>query len=86
MRSINKLVKKIGELHDAEQDGERKINGLHPHMLRHTFGFRLAEETNKDKFELQRRLGHQSEAYVRVYTGFAAGRNRNSEEEAGQMG
>ncbi|GCE32157.1 hypothetical protein KDA_76410 [Dictyobacter alpinus] len=68
VRAINKLVTHIGELHDAEQEGERKINGLHPHMLRHTFGFRLAEETNKDKFELQRRLGHQSEAYIRVYT------------------
>lgn len=68
VRSINKLVKKIGELHDAEQEGERKIGGLHPHMLRHTFGFRLAEETNKDTFELQRRLGHQSAAYIRVYT------------------
>ena len=66
VRSINKLVKKIGELHDAEQEGERKIGGLHPHMLRHTFGFRLAEETNKDTFELQRRLGHQSAAYIRV--------------------
>ncbi len=68
VRAVNKLVKKIGELHDAEQEGERRINGLHPHMLRHTFGFRLAEETGKDKFELQRRLGHQSEAYIRVYT------------------
>ncbi|EFH85363.1 site-specific integrase [Ktedonobacter racemifer] len=68
VRSINKLVTKIGELHDAEQEGESNIGGLHPHMLRHTFGFRLAEETGKDKFELQRRLGHQSEAYIRVYT------------------
>jgi integrase len=69
VRAINKLVTRIGVWHDAEQsDPKRKIGPLHPHMLRHTYGFRLAEETNKDKFELQRRLGHQSEAYIRVYT------------------
>lgn len=37
-------------------------------MLRHIFGFRLAEETNKDKFDLQRWLSHQSESYIRVDT------------------
>ncbi len=69
VRSINKLVHKIGELHDAEQtEPKRKLGPLHPHIFRHTFGFRLAKTTNADKFELQRRLGHQSEAYIKVYT------------------
>ena len=69
VRAVNKMVARIGALHDAEQsEPSRKIGALHPHLFRHTYGFRLAEETNKDKFELQRRLGHQSEAYIRVYT------------------
>jgi integrase len=67
--SVNYLVHKIGEWHDAEQtELERKISPLHPHMLRHTFGFRLAKVTNADEYELQRRLGHQSKTYIQVYT------------------
>jgi len=37
-------------------------------MLRHTFAFRLAEETDADIAELERRLGHRSERYLSVYT------------------
>jgi len=67
--SINYLVHKIGVWHDAEQsEAERKISPLHPHMLRHTFGFRLAQATGADEYELQRRLGHQSKRYIQVYT------------------
>ena len=67
--SVNYLVHKIGEWHDLEQsEAERKLSPLHPHMLRHTFGFRLAQATNADEYELQRRLGHQSKAYLQVYT------------------
>jgi integrase len=67
--SINYLVHKIGEWHDAEQgEAERKLSPLHPHMLRHTFGFRLAQATGADEYELQRRLGHQSKRYIQVYT------------------
>lgn len=67
--TINVLVARIGELHDGEQsDPTRKIGHLHPHQLRHAFAFRLAETTSKDTFELQRRLGHQSERYIGVYT------------------
>lgn len=43
-------------------------SGAQAPMLRHIFGFRLAEETNKDKFDLQRWLSHQSESYIRVDT------------------
>jgi hypothetical protein len=39
-----------------------------PHDLRHTFGFRLAEETGKDPYELERRLGHRSQRYIARYT------------------
>ncbi len=67
--SVNYLVQKIGAWHDAEQsEAQRKIGSLHPHMLRHTFGFRLAQATNADEYELQRRLGHQSKTYIQVYT------------------
>ena len=67
--SINYLVRRIGEWHDAEQsEEERTISPLHPHMLRHTFGFRLAQATGADEYELQRRLGHQSKRYIQVYT------------------
>jgi integrase len=67
--SVNYLVRKIGEWHDAEQtEAERKLSPLHPHMLRHTFGFCLAQATNVDEYELQRRLGHQSKTYIQVYT------------------
>lgn len=67
--TINHLIAQIGKLHDAEQSNEdRKIGNLHPHRFRHAFAFRLAEATWKDKFELQRRLGHQNECYIGIYT------------------
>jgi integrase len=40
----------------------------HNHDLRHTFAFRLAEETGKDPYELERRLGHRSQRYIARYT------------------
>jgi integrase len=40
-----------------QPDPERQLSGLPPHDLRYTFGFRLAEETGNDPYELERRLG-----------------------------
>jgi integrase len=68
-RSINHLCEQIGRWHDAEQpDPTRHISPLRPHDLRHSFAFRLADETGNNAFELQRRLGHQSRRYIDRYT------------------
>jgi integrase len=68
-RSVNQLCEQIGRWHDAEQpDPTRHISPLRPHDLRHSFAFRLADETGNNAFELQRRLGHQSRRYIDRYT------------------
>lgn len=59
----------IGRWHDAEvADADREISPLRPHDLRHTFAYRLAAETGKDAYELERRLGHGSQRYIQRYT------------------
>ena len=69
VQSINNIVLQIGKWHDSEtRQKERHISPLTPHDLRHTFAFRLAAETDNDRYELQRRLGHRSERYIQVYT------------------
>ena len=69
VRSVNLLLERIGLWHDAEvTDPARKISPLRPHDLRHTFAYRLAAETGKDAYELERRLGHGSQRYIRRYT------------------
>ena len=68
-RSVNSILERIGRLHDAEHtDPERRISPLRPHDLRHTFAFGLAEATNADPYELERRLGHRSQRYIARYT------------------
>ena len=68
-RSINTILKRIGRLHDAEHtDPERHISPLRPHDVRHTFAFQLAQTTNADPYELERRLGHRSQRYIARYT------------------
>jgi len=52
----------------VEDDPARHISPLRPHDLRHSFGFALAAETGHDPYELQRRLGHQSQRYIDRYT------------------
>lgn len=69
VRAINLLLERIGHWHDAEiSDSARKISPLRPHDLRHTFAYRLAAETGKDAYELERRLGHGSQRYIQRYT------------------
>ncbi len=69
VRSINLLLERIGRWHDAEvSDPAREISLLKPHDLRHTFAYRLAQETGKDAYELERRLGHGSQRYIQRYT------------------
>ena len=41
---------------------------LRPHDLRHTFGYRLSEASGHNRAELERRLGHANDRYLRLYT------------------
>ena len=69
VRAVNLLLERIGRWHDAEvTDSARGISPLRPHDLRHTFAYRLAAETGKDAYELERRLGHGSQRYIQRYT------------------
>lgn len=69
VRAVNLLLERIGRWHDAEvTDPGRELSPLRPHDLRHTFAYRLAAETGKDSYELERRLGHGSQRYIQRYT------------------
>ena len=68
-RSVNHILEKIGKWHDADiKDEARHISPLRPHDLRHTFAFQLSKATGADGYELERRLGHQSQRYIQRYT------------------
>jgi integrase len=68
-QSVNTIVGEIGRLHDAEvTDRERQLGALRPHDLRHTFGYRLSEASGHNRAELERRLGHANDRYLRLYT------------------
>jgi site-specific recombinase XerD len=68
-RSVNTIVTEIGRIHDAETtDRERQLGSLRPHDLRHTFGYRLSEASGHNRAELERRLGHANDRYLRLYT------------------
>jgi site-specific recombinase XerD len=68
-RSINTIVGEIGRIHDAETtDHGRHLGTLRPHDLRHTFGYRLSEASGHNRAELERRLGHANDRYLRLYT------------------
>ncbi len=69
VRAANLLLERIGRWHDTEAtDPVRQISPLRPHDLRRTFAYRLAAETGKDAYELERRLGHGSQRYIQRYT------------------
>lgn len=69
MRAVNLLLERIGRWHDAEvTDPARKTSPFWPHDLRHTFAYRLAAETGKDAYELERRLGHGSQRCIQRCT------------------
>jgi integrase len=68
-RAVNLICEQIGRWHDAEHpDPTRHLTPLRPHDLRHSFAYRLSAQTNHDAYELQRRLGHQSQRYIARYT------------------
>ena len=67
--SVNTIVAQIGRLHDTQAaDRERQLGTLRPHDLRHTFGYRLSETSGHNRAELERRLGHANDRYLRLYT------------------
>ncbi len=69
VRAVNLLLERIGRRHDEEvTDPSRRVSPLRPHDLRHTFAYRLAAQTGKDAYELERRLGHGSQRYIQRYT------------------
>jgi integrase len=68
-RSINTIVAEIGRLHDAQiSDPDRKLGVLRPHDARHTFAFELSQRSGHNRAELERRLGHANDRYLRLYT------------------
>jgi integrase len=50
------------------EDPERRVDALSPHDLRHTFAYRLSAESEHNRAELERRLGHANDLYLRLYT------------------
>ncbi|WP_433501775.1 tyrosine-type recombinase/integrase (plasmid) [Sphaerimonospora sp. CA-214678] len=68
-RSISTIVAEIGRLHDAQTaDPDRKLGTLRPHDARHTFAFELSQASGHNRAELERRLGHANDRYLRIYT------------------
>jgi integrase len=68
-RSVNTIVAEVGRIHDLEVVGaDRQLGTLRPHDLRHTFAFRLSAESGHNRAELERRLGHANDRYLRLYT------------------
>ena len=64
VRIANEATKHHGAIH------------MHPHRLRHTFGFEIRERTKSDS-ETARALGHQSDKYAGRYA-----RSTQAEREA----
>jgi site-specific recombinase XerD len=69
-RSINTIVAEVGRLHDLQVAGDpaRQLGALTPHDLRHTFAFALSQASGHNRAELERRLGHANDRYLRLYT------------------
>ncbi|MFI7610216.1 tyrosine-type recombinase/integrase [Nonomuraea terrae] len=68
-RSINTIVGEIGRLHDAQMPNlERRLGTLRPHDARHTFAFSLSQASGHNRAEVERRLGHANDRYLRLYT------------------
>jgi integrase len=47
---------------------ERQLGALRPHDLRHAFAYLLSQAFGHNRAELQRRLGHANERYLKLYT------------------
>ncbi|MBG0833129.1 hypothetical protein HS041_36095 [Planomonospora sp. ID67723] len=54
---------------DAQMpDPDRKLGTLRPHDARHTFAYGLSQASGHNRAELERRLGHANDRYLRLYT------------------
>jgi integrase len=68
-RTVNTIVGEVGRIHDLEVNGaDRKLGTLRPHDARHTFAYRLAAASGHNRAELERRLGHANDRYLKLYT------------------
>jgi site-specific recombinase XerD len=69
-RSVNTIVAQVGRVHDLQVAGDpaRQLGTLTPHDLRHTFAFALSQASGHNRAELERRLGHANDRYLRLYT------------------
>ena len=68
-RTVNTIVSEVGRIHDLEVHGtDRQLGRLSPHDARHTYGYRLSAESGHNRAELERRLGHANDRYLRLYT------------------
>jgi len=68
-RSVNTIVAEVGRIHDLQVAGtDRQLGTLSPHDLRHTFAFQLSEASGHNRAELERRLGHANDRYLKLYT------------------
>lgn len=67
-RTVNTVLGQVGRVHDAEVEGERQLGVLRPHDGRHTFAYRLSAASGHNRPELERRLGHANDRYLRLYT------------------
>ncbi len=65
--SVHKIVKRAGELADLPMS-------VHPHMLRHSTGFYLANDKKQDTRAIQGYMGHSSINSTVIYTQLAASR------------
>ncbi|GIH99493.1 hypothetical protein Pta02_15020 [Planobispora takensis] len=56
------------ELARRMPDPDRKLGTLRPHDARHTFAYGLSQASGHNRAELERRLGHTNDRYLRLYT------------------
>jgi integrase len=68
-RTVNTIVGEVGRIHHLEVEGtDRKLGVLAPHDARHTFAYRLSAASGHNRAELEHRLDHANDRYLRLYT------------------
>lgn len=66
VRSIQRIVKKIGEIYNIGKKEEDKLD-LHPHIFRHSFCRMLIKELGMDIVTVSQLMGHSSIEITRQY-------------------
>jgi hypothetical protein len=68
-RAVNLICEQIGRWHEPSTPTQPATSPRFAPMTCDTdFAYRLSAQTNHDAYELQRRLGHQSQRYIQRYT------------------